>query len=268
MDAPYQPSADVHVLPTSLPLPGAGVLTVNAYVLHSEEPVLIDTGIGLDRDGFIDALGSVIDPAALRWVWLTHDDADHTGSIERVLELAPKARLVTHAMSALRMATWWQVPLHQVHAIRAGDRLPVGDRTLVAVVPPLFDNPTTLGVLDEATGTLFSADSFGGLLPEPAQDASDVPPEALAGGMAAWAAFDTPWTRLVARDRYRDLLDDVRRLRPTQVLSSHLPAAGEAFLDRFLHVLETLPDADPFVAPDHEAFQQMVTMMTATAGAA
>ena len=30
MDAPYQASPDVHVLPASLPLPGVGVLTVNA----------------------------------------------------------------------------------------------------------------------------------------------------------------------------------------------------------------------------------------------
>ena len=268
MDDPYQPSPDVHVMPTSLPLPGAGVLTINAYVVHAQEPVLIDTGIGGDTDQFVDLLASVIDPAQLRWVWLTHDDADHTGSIERVLALAPQARLVTHAMSALRMATWWQVPLDRVHAIRAGDALSVGDRTLLAVQPPLFDNPTTIGVVDRSTGTLFSADSFGGLIPEPVQDASDVAPDALAGGMAAWASFDSPWTRLVARDRYLDLLDGVRRLQPTQILSSHLPAAGGAFLDRFLQVLDTLPDAEPFVAPDHEGFRQMVSLMTATAGAA
>lgn len=39
MDAPYQAAPDVHVLPTSLPLPGVGVLTVNAYVLLAEAPV-------------------------------------------------------------------------------------------------------------------------------------------------------------------------------------------------------------------------------------
>ena len=107
MDAPYQPTPDVHVLPTTLPIPGAGVVTVNAYVLHAEEPVLIDSGIAADQDGFVDALRSVIDPESLRWVWLTHDDADHTGAIERVLELAPQVRLVTHGMAALRMLMWW-----------------------------------------------------------------------------------------------------------------------------------------------------------------
>ena len=67
MDAPYQAAPDVHVLPTNLPLPGTGVvLPVNAYVLLAEEPVLIDTGIGVDSDEFLDALASIVDPAALR----------------------------------------------------------------------------------------------------------------------------------------------------------------------------------------------------------
>ena len=83
MDSPYQATPDVHVLPTSLELPGAGVLPINAYVLHSEEPVLVDTGLGFDRDTFVDALESVIAPSTIRWVWLTHDDADHTGNIDR-----------------------------------------------------------------------------------------------------------------------------------------------------------------------------------------
>jgi hypothetical protein len=265
MDAPYQPSSDVHVLPTCLPLPGAGVLTVNAYVLRAEEPVLIDTGVGADGDEFLAALGSVIDPASLRWVWLTHDDADHTGSIRRVLELAPQAKLVTHPLAALRMATTWPVPLDRVHPIRVGDSLSVGDRTLTGVQPPLFDNPTTVAVMDGGTGTLFSADSFGALLPEPAQDASNVPADALTAGMAAWASFDSPWVHLVDRDRFRRVLDDVRRLQPTQILSSHLPASAGASLERFLTLLDTLPDAEPSVAPDHEAFKYMAATITASA---
>jgi glyoxylase-like metal-dependent hydrolase (beta-lactamase superfamily II) len=262
MDAPYQAGPDVHVLPSQVPLPGVGVLPVNAYVLLSDEPVLIDGGMGADSDEFVDALSSIIDPEALRWVWLTHDDADHTGSIQRVLELAPQARLVTHAFSALRMTSWWPVPLDRVHAIRVGDRLPVGDRTLRAVAPPLYDSPMSTGLLDEATGALFSVDSFGALLPEATQDAADVPEEALTGGMQAWAAADSPWAHLLDRERFGQVLEGVRRLQPSQILSSHLPAAHGTSLDRFLEVLASVPDAEPAVAPNDEEFVQMVTAMT------
>ena len=263
MDSPYQAAPDVHVLPTNLPLPGVGVLPVNAYVLLAEEPVLIDTGIGVDGADFLDALASIVDLTALRWVWLTHDDADHTGSIQRVLEAAPNARLVTHAFSALRMATWWPVPFDRVHAIRVGDRLAVGDRTLRAIPPPLYDNPMSIGLLDEATGSLFSVDLFGALLPEAAEDAAQVPHDALAGGMRAWATSDSPWAHIVDRERFGVVLDGVRRLQPTRIFSSHLPAASGTSLERFLEILESVPDAEPAVPPSHEEFQHMLAAMAA-----
>ena len=262
MDAPYQAAPDVHVLPSSVPLPGMGVLPVNAYVLHSDEPVLIDTGIGTEDD-FIDALSSLIDPKNLKWVWLTHDDADHTGNLERIFELAPDARLVTHAFCAMRMASWWPVPMERVHAMRAGDRLAVGDRTLRAVAPPIYDNPMSTGLLDEATGALFTVDSFGAFLPEATQDAAEVPADALAGGMQAWAAADSPWTHLTDRTLFREVLQGVRALQPTQIFSSHLPAARGASLDSFLRILESVPDAEPAVAPSHEEFSQILAAMQA-----
>ncbi len=258
MDTPYAASADVHVLPTHLPIPGAGVLPINAFVLHAEEPVLVDAGLNAESDDFVDALASVIDPAAIRWIWLTHDDADHTGSLQRVMELAPHARLVCHGLAAMRMSSWWPVPLDRVHAIRPGDRVPVGDRTLRAVTPPLFDNPMSTGFLDEATGALFSVDSFGAILPEPAQRAEDVPAEALAGGMAGWALTDSPWTNLVDRTRFANTLDAVRALVPTSIFSSHLPAAAGVSLDRFVDVLAGVPDAPPVLGPSAEEFSMML----------
>lgn len=263
MDAPYQAAPDVHVLPTNITLPGIGVLPVNAYVLLAEEPVLIDTGIVGDGDAFVDALASVIDPAALRWVRLTHDDADHTGNIQKVFELAPRARLVTHALASLRMSSWWPVPLERVYAIREGDRLPVGDRTLRAVSPPLYDNPMSTGLLDEATGALFSVDSFGALLPEATQDAADVPEDALTGGMRAWATADSPWVHLLDRARFAQVLEGVRQLAPTRIFSSILPAASGTSLERFLGVLASVPDAEPAVAPNREEFSLLLAAMTA-----
>ncbi len=77
MDSPYQGSADVHVLPTNISLPGVGVLPINAYLIMAEEPVLIDSDVAVDADQFIDAVSSIIDLGTLKWVWPTHDDADH-----------------------------------------------------------------------------------------------------------------------------------------------------------------------------------------------
>jgi glyoxylase-like metal-dependent hydrolase (beta-lactamase superfamily II) len=261
MDSPYQGSSDVHVLPTNLILPGVGVLPINAYLIMAEEPVLIDSGVAIDADQFMDAVSSIIDLRSLKWVWLTHDDADHTGNIQRIMEAAPNATLVTHAFSALRMSTWWPVPMERVHAIRAGDDIHVGDRTLTAVAPPLFDNPLSIGVLDRSSGSLFTVDAFGSLLPEPTQDASQVSPEALAGGMIAWATFDSPWVHITDPAEFGQVLDRVRQIQPRQIFSSHLPAASGTALEDFLRVLEQVPTAERFVPPDSEQFAEMIKAM-------
>ena len=261
MDSPYRGSADVHVLPTNISLPGVGVLPINAYLIMSEEPVLIDSGVAVDADQFIDAVSSIIDLRTLKWVWLTHDDADHTGNIQRIMELAPNAKLVTHGFAALRMSTWWPVPMDRVHAIRSGDDIHVGDRTLTAVAPPLFDNPMSIGVLDRSTGALFTVDAFGALLPEPTQDASDVPPEALAGGMIGWATSDSPWVHLTDPAEFGQILDRVRQVQPRRIFSSHLPAASGTELEEFLRVLQQVPTAERFVPPDSEQFAEMIKAM-------
>jgi glyoxylase-like metal-dependent hydrolase (beta-lactamase superfamily II) len=261
MDSPYQGSADVHVLPTNLTLPGVGVLPINAYVIMAEEPVLIDSGVAIDADQFMDAVSSIIDLGSLKWVWLTHDDADHTGNIQRIMEAAPNATLVTHGFSALRMSTWWPVPMERVHAIRAGDDIHVGDRTLTAVAPPLFDNPMSIGVLDRSTGSLFTVDAFGALLDEPTQDASQISPEALAGGMIGWATSDSPWVHITDPTEFGQVLDRVRQIQPRQIFSSHLPAASGTELEEFLRVLQQVPTAERFVPPDAEQFAQMIKAM-------
>ena len=81
------------------------MLPINAFLLMAEEPVLVDTGTG---DGQPTSSSTRVARSSpfdeIKWVWLTHDDADHTGSIQTVMELAPNAKLVTHGLCALRMA--------------------------------------------------------------------------------------------------------------------------------------------------------------------
>lgn len=253
-----QAAPDVWVLPTSLEIPGMGHLPVNAFVITGAEPMLVDTGIASDRAAFLDAVASIVPLADLRWVWLTHDDADHTGSIAEVMEAAPGARLLTHGLGALRMAMWWPVPLHRVHALATGARITVGDRTLRAVRPPLFDNPMSRGLFEERDGTLFSVDAFGAILPAMVQDAAEVSEADLAAGMTAWATFDSPWTHLVDHDKFAAALREVEALAPSRVLSSHLPPASGS-VERFLEVLAKVPDAEPATDPDPEAFAMILT---------
>ena len=85
----YKAAPDIDVLTSSFPVPGFGLIPINAFVLHAAEPVLIDTGAVVESEDFMTALRSVIDPADLRWIWLTHTDFDHIGSLHRLLAENP-----------------------------------------------------------------------------------------------------------------------------------------------------------------------------------
>ena len=260
MDSSYRVGTDVWVLPTHLDVPGAGTLLINSFVLCSARPVLIDTGLGVDGPDVIDAVASVVDLAELEWIWLTHDDGDHTGNLAAIMERAPKARLATHGLGALRMSSWWPLPLERVHALALGDRIDAGDRMLRAVRPPTFDNPMSTGIFDESTATLFSVDCFGAILPGAVHDLGELSAEELIGGMTAWATFDAPWTQMIDRRLFARALDDVRRLDPSRILSSHLPPATGR-LEQFLDLLASACDAPPFEAPDAAAFAQIVAAL-------
>jgi len=257
MNKTYQVVPGIEVLPAHLPIPGAGFLPVNAFVIKAKEPVLVDTGMVIESDDFMAVLQSVIDLQDLRWLWLTHDDADHTGSIRKILEAAPQVRLVANSLAVLRMSTVWSVPMHRVYWLNPGESISVGDRKLTAVRPPLFDNPTTIGIYDDRSQAFFSADCFGAIISSPVQDIGDVAEEDLAQGMISWASADSPWLHMVEPKVFGRALDKVRDLAPKMILSAHmLPAQGKT--EDFLGTLAKVPSSTPFVTPNQTALEQIL----------
>src|SRR3974377_1300587 len=89
MVSSYHAAPDIDVLTSNVAIPGLGLVPVNAFVLKGSEPVLVDTGTVVDSEEFMTVLRSVIDPADLKWIWLTHTDFDHIGSLHQLLARKP-----------------------------------------------------------------------------------------------------------------------------------------------------------------------------------
>lgn len=248
---------DTHRLTAYAPLPGLGLLPVNAFVIRAKEPVLIDTGLAAQRESFMQALSGVIDPADLRWIWVTHMDADHIGNLQAVLDAAPEARLVTTYLG-MGKAGLLGLPLERCHLLNPGQSLQVGDRELLAVKPPVFDAPETTGLLDRRSGTLFSSDSFGALLQDTAEDAEQVSAPALREGMRLWASVDAPWLQVIDEDKFQASVDALADLKPARLLSSHLPPASARMLEALVSNLKDAPAQPAFVGPDQAQLELMM----------
>src|SRR5687768_15897980 len=80
---------------TYIPVPGMGHFAVNSFLIRSRQPVLVDAGIVTMQQPWLAALESLLDPADLSFIYLTHVDGDHIGCLDALVERAPKARIVT-----------------------------------------------------------------------------------------------------------------------------------------------------------------------------
>src|SRR3712207_2540899 len=95
MVSSYNAAPDIEVLTSNSPVPGYGLVPINAFVIKGPEPILVDTGVIAEREDFMAALRSVIDPAELKWIWLTHTDFDHIGALHQLLAENAQLRVIT-----------------------------------------------------------------------------------------------------------------------------------------------------------------------------
>jgi glyoxylase-like metal-dependent hydrolase (beta-lactamase superfamily II) len=257
----HRPRPDVTVLADQVEVPGVGHLPVNAFVLHAAEPVVVDTGLGLPDRDFLTDLATVLDPADVRWIWLTHPDRDHTGGLFDLLAAAPQAKVITTFLGVGILSTECPLPMDRVHLLNPGQTISVGDRELRAFRPPLFDSPATTGFQDLATGALFSSDCFGAPLPTSdlaaVGDIRDIPAADLRAGQLLWATVDSPWVHGVDPVRFRAAVDPLRATDAPVVLSSHLPPALGC-TDLLLDTILLAPQAEPFTGPDQRALEEML----------
>lgn len=257
----HKVGTDVTVLSDHAEIPGIGFLPVNTFVLHAEQPLVIDTGLSTPDKDFVSELSEVIDPADVRWVWITHPDRDHTGGLWDLLEAAPQARLVTTFIGVGILSTEWQVPLDRVHLLNPGQRLDLGDRTVTGYRPPLFDNPATVGLQDDLTGHLFSSDCFGGPMTSAdlatCADLRTVDEGDRRAAQLLWAAIDSPWVQSVDLQKFGATVDTYRRLDPSAVFSTHLPPAV-GLNDALFEMLGEAPNTPDFVGPDQAALEALL----------
>lgn len=268
---PYVATGDTFVLPAFLPVPdvpapGFGKLVINSYLIRSREPILIDAGMPVVKEEFLQALWSLVDPEDLRWILLTHDDGDHTGAFDEVLAAAPQARVITQFVGLARLETAHHVPIERIEIRNPGERFKVDDREFAVLRPPLFDSPATSAYFDTTTGVLFCADSFGALIPEVAEDAADVPESAFYEGFSIFNRLNHPWFAMVDSGKFEAVVETIRQLQPKILASCHSPLARGARVDAHLKAMATLPQMGPLDLPGQAVLESILAQIQGGSG--
>ena len=81
------------------------IVPLNSMVIRAKEPVVVDTGFAEHREQFLEDVFSLVDPEDIRWLYISHDDVDHTGNVNELMRLAPNATLVINWTLSLTLMT-------------------------------------------------------------------------------------------------------------------------------------------------------------------
>jgi len=221
--------------------------------------VIVDTGTPANRTQWLEDAFSLVEPEDVRWVFLSHDDVDHTGNLEQVMDACPNAQLVCNWAMVERHSNCFEFPLARCRWIMDGDTLDVGDRRLLALRPPVYDSPTTRGLFDPTTGVYWSVDTFATPLPDPEMGVADLDPEFWEFGLALFAlGAVSPWLSLVDEGKYGRYVDTVQQLDITTVAACHSPVIEGPFIERAFARIRQLPAIVPPIMPDQSVLDEII----------
>ena len=134
--------------------------TYNAYLILDEKITLIDATKSIFTEENISRIESVIDPAKIEVVVISHLEADHTGSMRKILEKCPNATVYVSSPVGLKQVSKF-CGEHNYVGVKMGDSISIGKRTLKFITVPLLHWPDSMITYCPEEKILFSNDAFG-----------------------------------------------------------------------------------------------------------
>ena len=232
---------------------------LNSMVIKGKEPVIVDTGTIANRAQWLEDVFSLVEPEDVRWIFLSHDDVDHTGNLDETLTACPNAQVVCNWAMVERHTNCFDFPLDRCRWVMHQESLDIGDRTLQAVRPPVYDSPTTRGLFDPTTGIYWSSDTWATPLPDPKLGIADLDRDFWQFGitMFAYGAI-SPWLSMVDPAKYGAFVDSSQSLDITTIVGCHTPVIEGEFIQQAFEIVRGLPLVDPPPLPDQSVLDQIV----------
>jgi len=212
-----------------------------------------------------------VSPQRVKWVFISHEDADHVGNLDVVMDRCPDATLVCSWALMERHTNAFEFPLERCRWMDDRVTFDAGDRQISLVRPPIYDSPTTRGLFDSQTGVYWAADCFATPVPGGAgatalaRNVDELDYDFWVGGMTMFA-FNAlaPWLRLVDRDRFATEVQRLGELEISAIISAHSPIISGTRIADALAKIRALPDAECPPPPGQAALDLIMAATHAT----
>ncbi len=148
---------DSRLFDSLIPLPDG--TSYNAYLIEgSEKTVVLDTVDPPMAEEFMAQLEGI---PKIDYIVSQHAEQDHSGTIQKVLEKYPEARLISTPKAKGMLIDLLKIPEDSFITVEDGETLSLGDKTLKFIHTPWVHWPETMVTYLEEDKILFSCDFFG-----------------------------------------------------------------------------------------------------------
>ena len=135
--------------------------TYNSYVLKTaNHTVLFETAKAKCLDSWLEKVGSITPIDQVDYLVVSHTEPDHSGSVERLLELNPRLKIVATGCAINFLKEIVNRDFYSI-AVKDGQTLELDDKTLEFMVVPNLHWPDTMYTYIREDKVLVTCDSFG-----------------------------------------------------------------------------------------------------------
>jgi flavorubredoxin len=134
--------------------------TYNSYFINAHKKTIVEVAKEKFFDVYLSKLQYVTDPRELQYIILDHTEPDHSGSLSRLLGIAPDATVVGSGSAIRYLEDIVNKPFRSL-IVKDGDSLDLGNKTLRFISAPNLHWPDSIYTYLEEDKILFTCDSFG-----------------------------------------------------------------------------------------------------------
>lgn len=135
--------------------------TYNSYLIKgSEKTMLIDTSDFGKENNLLDAI-KMAGVKKIDYIVSNHAEQDHSGSLPKILEKYPDAKIVTNAKCKELIESFLLIPEEKFIVINDNDEISLGNKTVQFMIAPWVHWPDTMFSYLKEDKILFSCDFLG-----------------------------------------------------------------------------------------------------------
>ena len=134
--------------------------TYNAYLIVDEKTVLVDTVKHYLFEEMLSRIKEIVDPSRIDYVVSNHVEMDHSGSIPKILKVAPKAKVITSSQGEKGLRRYFKSDW-EFRVAKPEDTINIGRCSLQFFPTPMVHWPDNMVTYVQEEKMLLSNDAFG-----------------------------------------------------------------------------------------------------------